>query len=72
MVVVLNIKEKRKSKGLTQGELADILSVNQCTVSQWELGKISPPIDKLISMSDLFGCTIDELVRGGEKNVNES
>ena len=66
---MIKIKEFRKKSGLSQVQVAEKLFVNQNTVSQWETGRSSPPIDVLIKLSDLFGCTIDELVRGGAKDV---
>lgn len=66
---MIKIKEFRKKSGLSQVQVAEKLFVNQNTVSQWETGRSSPPIDVLIKLSDLFGCTIDELVRGGTKDV---
>ena len=65
-VFMLHIMFYRKKNKLTQRELADKLFVNQNTVSQWETGRSEPPIDILIKLSDLFGCTIDELVRGSK------
>ncbi|MBE6549896.1 MAG: helix-turn-helix transcriptional regulator [Ruminococcaceae bacterium] len=58
------IAEIRKRNNYSQSALAKELCVSQQTVSHWENGVRTPSIDKLIIMSDLFGCTIDELVRG--------
>lgn len=58
------IAEIRKRNNYSQSALAKELCVSQQTVSHWENGVRAPSIDKLIIMSDLFGCTIDELVRG--------
>lgn len=54
---------------ISQIQLATYLGVNQNTVSQWETGAREPSLSKLIAMSELFGCTLDELVRGGENGV---
>ena len=59
--------EKRRSLGLSQKEVALSIGVRANALSNYELGKRQPPIDILIKLSDLFGCTIDELVRGGNK-----
>jgi transcriptional regulator with XRE-family HTH domain len=64
---MIQIKKQREKNRFSQVQLAQKLGVNQNTVSQWETGRSSPPVDKLIIMSDLFGCTIDELVRGEKK-----
>lgn len=66
-ILGVNIKEKRELKGFTQTTLSLKLGVDRSAVAKWETGRSSPPVDKLIIMSDLFGCTIDELVRGDKK-----
>ena len=61
------IAELRKRNNLSQADLAVKLNVSQQSVSFYENGKREPPLDVLIKLSDLFGCTIDELVRGEKK-----
>lgn len=60
----MNIRNKRRQKGYTQSSFAKEMGVAQCTVSQWERGCIAPSFDKLILMSKILNCTIDELVKG--------
>ena len=57
----------RKQKRMTQNELAQLLNVDRSTVAKWENGKSLPRTEILIKLADLFGCTIDELVRGEKK-----
>jgi len=52
---------------MTQAELAKKIGVGQSAISQWENGYVAPRLDKLKLMADLFGCTLDELVDGGEE-----
>ena len=47
-----NIKSIRKSKGLSQEELAIKLNVVRQTISKWEQGLSVPDADALISISD--------------------
>ena len=63
----MNIAKIRKEKGLSQKNVACAVGIAPNALSNYELGKRQPPIDVLIKLSDLFGCTIDELVRGGKK-----
>ena len=49
--------------GLTQKELADKLNVDRSTVAKWELGMSFPKRKVLIELSELFGCTTDELMK---------
>ncbi len=56
----------RKSKGMTQEELAERLDVSRQAVAKWESGQVYPDISNLIQISNLFNVTIDYLVRDQE------
>jgi transcriptional regulator with XRE-family HTH domain len=56
------LQELRKSKGLTQEELAEALFVSRTAVSKWESGRGYPSIDSLKEISRFFGVTIDDLI----------
>lgn len=58
------LQELRKSKGLTQEELAEALFVSRTAVSKWESGRGYPSIDSLKQIADYFSVTIDELLSG--------
>ena len=60
----------RKSKGLTQEELADKLDVSRQAVAKWESGQVYPDISNLIAISNLFNVTVDYLVRDQECAVS--
>ena len=59
-----NIFKLRSEKGMSQGELSSHLEVSRQSVSKWENNSAVPELDKLLKMSDLFGVTLDELVKG--------
>ena len=59
-----NIALLRKRKGLTQDELAKVLSVSNQAVSKWEAGKCCPDIELLPELAGLFEVSIDELLVG--------
>lgn len=63
-----NIKAIRKSKGLSQQELAVKLNVVRQTVSKWEQGLSVPDSDMLLSLSEVFETPVSALL--GE-NVTE-
>ncbi len=54
----------RTRAGLSQGELAERLEVSRQSVSKWETGNSVPELDKLIRICEVYGITLDELVRG--------
>ena len=56
------LQELRKSKGMTQEELAEALFVSRAAVSKWESGRGYPNIDSLKEISRFFSVTIDELI----------
>ena len=59
-----NIQFYRKQKSMTQEGLAELMEVSRQTVSKWESDTAFPETDKLITLSDYFGCTLDELIKG--------
>ena len=58
------LQELRKSKGLTQEELAEALFVSRAAVSKWESGRGYPNIDSLKAIAKYFGVTVDALLSG--------
>ena len=58
------LHELRKSRGLTQEELAEALFVSRTAISKWESGREYPSIDSLKEISSFFSVTIDELLSG--------
>lgn len=54
----------RRSKAMSQEELANILGVSRQAVSKWERGESSPDTLNLIGLADLYEMSLDELVRG--------
>ena len=57
-----NIKSLRKSKGLSQEELAIKLNVVRQTVSKWEQGLSVPDAEMLISLSEVFETPVSTLL----------
>lgn len=56
----------RKSKELTQEQLADILSVSRQSVSKWENGQVIPDVEKIVELSKIFDVTTDYLLQPSE------
>ena len=62
-----NIRKYRKEKGLSQEEMAVRLHVVRQTVSKWENGKSVPDAEALISLSELLGVPVADLLGSGPK-----
>ena len=56
-----NLKLLRMQRGLSQQKLADILGVNQTTVSQWLKGNKKPGYDSILLIYEKFGITPNDL-----------
>lgn len=53
----------RRREGMSQEQLADRLAVTRQSVSKWESGAAMPELNKLVAISDLFGVSVDYLVK---------
>ncbi len=58
----MNTKFFRKSKKVSQRELAQHLNVSRTTYQSYENGRNEPNIDTLIKMADFFGVSVDTLI----------
>lgn len=56
------LQQLRKSRGLTQEDLAEALFVSRTAVSKWESGRGYPNIDSLKELSRFFSVKIDDLI----------
>ena len=66
MNIADRIQSLRKSRGISQEELADKIGVSRQAVSKWESEQSTPDIDKIILLSDYFDVTTDYLLKGIE------
>lgn len=58
----INIKRLRLAKGLTQEQLAELLTISTAAVSKWEAKNTYPDITMLFPLAEIFGVTVDELL----------
>ena len=58
------IAAMRRSKAMTQQDLADKLGVSPQAVSKWECGNALPEIELLLAMSHLYGVSVNEMIEG--------
>lgn len=63
------IKDLRRDKGWSQAELAEKLGVTGAVVSKWETGIGSPGLEPVSAMADLFGVSVDYLIKGREQET---
>ncbi|TBU91281.1 helix-turn-helix domain-containing protein [Stutzerimonas kirkiae] len=56
------IARRRKARGLTQAQIAEMIGVEKETISRMENGVISPTLPRLQQIADIFGCSPVELL----------
>ena len=57
------IAERRKKRGLTQGQLAGLLGITQDSLSRIESGEMAPKFSRLQDIADALSCTVADLFR---------
>ena len=67
----LRLKELRKSKGLTQKEMADLMDMTDRNYQRFEYGKINVPATTLCFLAYFFGVTTDYLLGRGKADPEE-
>lgn len=59
-----NLQHLRRTRNMTQEQLAMLVGVSRQSVTKWEAERAYPEMDKLMKLCDIFGCTLDDLVQG--------
>lgn len=59
----------RKRNGYSQEQLSDKIGIARQTISKWENGQAIPELNGLILLSELYGVTIDRIVKDDECNL---
>ena len=62
-IVAKNISELRQSNNMTQLELAEKINYSDKAISKWERAESSPDISVLVDIANVFGVTVDYLVK---------
>ncbi|MBO7319489.1 MAG: helix-turn-helix transcriptional regulator, partial [Clostridia bacterium] len=58
------IYDLRNRNNMSQGNLADKLDVSRQTISKWENNMCLPEAEKLLQLSEIFGVSIDYILKG--------
>lgn len=56
------LKAKRKEKGYTQSQLAEMVGVVQNSISQYEAGVCFPKRDTIVKLAEVLECDVGELI----------
>ena len=66
------IRELRTAAGMSQDDLAARVYVSRQTISSWENGKTYPDVQSLLLLSEIFGASVDSLIKGDVETMNET
>lgn len=55
--------ELKKKKGVTDYQIAKETGVSRSTLSEWQQGKYTPKVDKLIKLAAYFEVPLEELLQ---------
>ena len=66
------INQLRKKSGLSQEQLAEQLNVSRQAISKWESGTAVPESEKLITISNYFGVSVDYLLKDEVVDITNS
>lgn len=67
MYISEKIKQIRNNEKLTQEQFAEKISVSRNAVAKWETNRGYPDIQNLITISEIFNISLDELIREDSK-----
>ncbi len=59
---MLKLKELRLERGLSQGDLAERIGVQNYTIGNWERDRAEPSVEQIVKLADALGVTADELL----------
>lgn len=59
-----NIRHLRATKSMTQEQLAMLVGVSRQAIAKWEAGGTYPETEKLIRLSQIFECSLDDIITG--------
>lgn len=63
------LRQARQGRELTQEELAERIGVSRQTISSWENDRSYPDIGSVIALSELYGISLDELLKEDQKMI---
>lgn len=71
MLICDKLIQLRRERGYSQEQLANMLNVSRQAVSKWEAGNSTPELEKIIAMADIFGVSVDYLVRDNIEDTDQ-
>lgn len=71
MLLAERLKKAREKAGYSQNEVAEKLNISRQAISKWENGWTYPDMDNLVLLSDLYGVSTDEILKGNSQETKK-
>ena len=71
-IIAKNLIELRKKNNLTQIGLAEKLNYSDNAISRWERGEVTPSIETLVQISEVFNVPLNSLLEDNAKQVSKA
>lgn len=68
----MGFAKARKAAGYSQVDAAKLMGVSPAAVCQWETGVKNPTVENLMKMSNLYRCTLDDLLRAEDEKGDQA
>ena len=65
-----NLRQIRKSKKMSQEQLAEKVNVSRQSVSKWETGEAYPEMNNILELCKIFNCKINELIHADMSDIS--
>lgn len=65
----MGLRSLRKEKGFTQGELAQMIHVDQTAISQWERGVTQPRLKNCLQLAKVLNCQIEDIYSATDQSA---
>lgn len=65
----MGLRSLRKEKGFTQGELAQMIHVDQTAISQWERGVTQPRLKNCLQLAKALNCQIEDIYSATDQSA---
>jgi DNA-binding XRE family transcriptional regulator len=62
MHIASNTNHLRKKAGYTQTKLAELINKTPTTISDYEKGKVLPPVDIVLKLCEIFQVNVDDFI----------
>lgn len=65
----MGFKEMRLAANLSVLDVQKAMNISDATIYYWESGKTRPTVNNLLKLAELYGCSVDDLLKKGDADA---